>query len=173
MELIRVTAEEFSAIYREMEKNFILEERRDEDAAREVLAEPQFTLYHMIDGGKRVGFVSTWQIEGVLFIEHLVTYEAYRRHGYGRAVLDCLKAQGLPIVLEVELPTTEEASGRIEFYKKVGFHINDYPYHQPSYRPGGQGVDMILMSYPCALDEPDRIKNVLYRTVYHVGDETV
>ncbi|MBQ9121585.1 MAG: GNAT family N-acetyltransferase [Clostridia bacterium] len=170
MELIRVKTEEFSAVYREMEKNFIPEERRDEADARAALENPLYALYHTVDDGKRVGFVSTWQFEDFLFVEHLVTYEEFRGCGYGRRTLDCLKEFGFPIVLEVEPPTTETAKGRIEFYKKVGFCLNDYAYFQPPYRVGGEGVEMILMSYPLALDEPEHVKDALYRTVYHVKE---
>ena len=170
MKLIPIHPCEFDHIYTEMEKNFILEERRDACDTRALLDEPRFTLYHMVDEDMHVGFVSTWWMGDFLFIEHLVTYEACRKRGYGRQTLDTLKEQGLPLVLEVEPPLTEFAKGRIEFYKKVGFHLNDYPYHQPPYRKGGTGVDMILMSYPQKLEDPKRIKNALYKTVYGVRE---
>lgn len=173
MELIRVTAEEFSAVYHEMEQNFILEERRDEDAARALLEEPRYALYHMTDGDTRVGFVSTWDLTDFLFVEHLVTYRAYRKRGYGRQALERLMERGLPTVLEVEPPKTEVAKGRIEFYKKVGFQQNDYPYFQPSYRKGGTGVELILMSWPRPLEDPAAIKSALYETVYQVEGDPI
>ena len=101
MDLIPVLPHEFDAVYEEMETNFILEERRDKADAFAVMAEPRFTLYHMTEGGAHVGFVSIWQFENFLFIEHLVTYKQYRKQGYARKALMALAEIGLPMVLEV------------------------------------------------------------------------
>lgn len=170
MKLIPILPQEFDAVYAEMESNFIPEERRDKEAARAVMGEPLFHLYHAAAGDTHVGFVSTWSFDDFLFVEHLVTYKAHRKLGYGRKTLELLQKMGLPIVLEVEPPTTEFARGRIEFYKKAGFHLNDYPYVQPPYRKGGNGVELILMSWPHPLADPERIKKELYTTVYHVDN---
>ena len=170
MKLIPVLPHEFDAVYSEMENNFILEERRDKADALAVMTEPRFALYHMTEGEAHVGFVSVWQFEGFLFVEHLVTYKPYRKQGYGRKTLEALAKLGMPMVLEVEPPLTEFAKGRIEFYKKVGFCLNNYPYFQPPYRAGGEGVELLLMSYPTALDTPEEIKRTLYREVYRTNE---
>ena len=169
MKLIPVLPHEFDAVYSEMENNFILEERRDKPDALSVMDEPRFTLYHMTEDEAHVGFVSVWQFEDFLFVEHLVTYEPYRKKGYAKEALTCLAKSGLPMVLEVEPPLTEFAKGRIEFYKKVGFCLNDYPYFQPPYRAGGEGVELLLMSSPTVLKDPEAIKRTLYREVYRIN----
>ena len=74
-------------------------------------------------------------------------------------------------VLSTEYQHTNNAGyGHVEFYKKAGFHLNDYPYVQPPYRKGGNGVELILMSWPHPLADPERIKKELYTTVYHVDN---
>ena len=100
MDLIPVLPHEFDAVYKEMETNFILEERRDKPDALAVMDEPRFTLYHMTEDEAHVGFVSVWQFEDFLFVEHLVTYEPYRKKGYAREALTLLAKSGLPMVLE-------------------------------------------------------------------------
>lgn len=165
IKLVRAEKAEFDFIYDAMEDSFPVEERRDKAAAMNVLSEPQFSIWHTEENGKKVGFITLWELDGFTFVEHFVTYKQYRGQGYGSKVLNLLKEKE-NIVLEVELPETEIAVRRIGFYERCGFSQNDYPYAQPSYREGGKSVDMILMSYPEPLKEPDSVVDELYRKVY-------
>ena len=66
-----------------------------------------------------------------------------------------------------EHPEDELKARRIAFYKRLGFCQNDYPYIQPSYRKGGKGVPLILMSYPKKLDNCENTASVLYKKIYN------
>jgi ribosomal protein S18 acetylase RimI-like enzyme len=157
---------DFESVYVAMERSCPIEERRDKDKAKEVFSDENYTLWLARENGKDVGFITTWRLDGVTFGEHFVIYEEYRNMGYGSKVLALLEAQEGHVVLEVEHPITEMAARRIDFYERAGFCRNDYPYMQPSYREGGKGVPLILMSYPEPLESASKTASELYQKVY-------
>ena len=168
MILEKATHSDFDRIYAEMEANFVPEERRDRDEAYALLNCPAYTVYHVTDGEKQVGFVTVWELEDFAFIEHFVTYPAFRNQGYGARALELLKQRFDTIVLEVEPPIAQMQARRIAFYRRCGFVLNNYPYRQPAYRAGGTGVELILMSYPNALEDCEQAVRLIYERVYAV-----
>ena len=163
----KIKHEDFGIIYSEMESAFIKEERRTFEAALAVLDNEKYALYDIIFDEVRVGFISLWELEGCIFIEHFAMREAYRGKGYGSAVLDALKVRYEKIFLEAEPPKNEISRRRIAFYQRCGFVLNDIPYMQPSYH-GGEGLRLVIMSYPDVFDNFDKTKKELYSTVYNV-----
>jgi len=168
MELLPIAACEFDSIYDAMTEAFPYEERRDRAVARALLAEPRYRIFHTVEEGVRVGFVTLWELDGLTFVEHFVTYPPYRNQGCGAAVIRLLQARYQGLVLEVEHPDTPLAARRQAFYRRCGFACNAYPYVQPSYHGGRAGVPLVLMSYPAALEDPASVKERLYREVYRV-----
>ena len=166
MHLHRVQPCEFEALYKELEKNFIAAERRDFADAKALLSHPQFAAYHTVENGVRIGFVTLWTLSGMTFAEHFVTYEPFRNKGYGARVLELLKKDFAPLVLEAEPPETELAARRLAFYRRNGFCENAIPYLQPAYRKGEKDVPLVLMSYPHTLQEPAQTVKEIYRVVY-------
>ena len=167
MKLKKATISDFDEIFCEMEKNFIYEEIRDRDAALEVMSKKEYSIFHILDGEQKVGFITVWELEGFTFAEHFVIYEKYRNCGYGSKGMRLLQERFERIILEVEHPEDELKARRIAFYKRLGFCQNDYPYIQPSYRKGGEGVPLILMSYPKKLDNCENTVSVLYKKIYN------
>ena len=171
MELIKIEKSEFDAIYAHLEKNFIQDERRDFADAKALLENPDFAVYHTVEGENKIGFITLWSFENFDFIEHFVTYEAYRNQGYGTKVIELLRNSGKALVLEAELPKDDIQKRRISFYERNGFVQNSAPYVQPPYRSGEDGVSMVLMSYPCALMDYDGAVKRIYKKVYNVNYE--
>ena len=169
MELIKAKAEDFSLIYSDMEKSFVREEIRDRDAARAGMTNEKYSVYHVTDGGTRVGFMTVWKLSGFLFLEHFVTYEAFRNKGYGTAALKLLKEKSELIILEAEPPIEDMQKRRSGYYKRNGFSENDFPYTQPPYRDGDEGVELVLMSYPKKLSDVDSFVEEIYREVYKIN----
>ncbi|MBE6609319.1 MAG: GNAT family N-acetyltransferase [Ruminococcaceae bacterium] len=167
MKLEKATISDFDEIFCEMEKNFIYEEIRDRDAALEVMSKKEYSIFHILDGEQKVGFITVWELEEFAFAEHFVIYEKYRNCGYGSKGMRLLQERFERIILEVEHPEDELKARRIAFYKRLGFCQNDYPYIQPSYRKGGKGVPLILMSYPKKLDNCENTASVLYKKIYN------
>ena len=166
MTLERVKREDFDNLWRQMEESFVKEERRDKEDALKLLERVEYSLFHTLENGERVGFVALWILDGFVFLEHFVTYEKYRNKGIGGLVLDLLKKEYPEIVLEAEHPENEISRRRIGFYRRSGFLVNDYPYIQPPYRKGESGVPLLLLSYPSILDNAEAVVKELQSTVY-------
>ena len=166
IELVKMQKADFDGIYAEMKKNFIPDELRDYAHAKRVLEDPAFHLYHIEHEDEKVGFISFWRLDGVTFAEHFVVYERYRGAGIGAQVLPLLQQKFAPLVLECEPPDTEMKARRLAFYKRNGFHENNYPYMQPAYRKNGSEVPLILMSYPSPLADPAATASLIRREVY-------
>ena len=75
------------------------------------------------------------------------------------------------ICLEVEPPADEMTKRRVDFYKRNGFFLNEYPYTQPPISKGKNPVPLMIMSSGKELSEPEFhiIKEKLYCEVYKVG----
>ncbi|HWW40270.1 GNAT family N-acetyltransferase [Pedobacter sp.] len=124
------------------------------------------------DQEQPVAFVIWWEISDWLFIEHLAVSSAERGKNYGSRImhhyLDAAKGK---MLLEVEAPLSEEAERRISFYERLGLHLLDYVYEQPSYRDRGVVYPMRLMS-TCKdlLDRPvfDQLVEQIKAKVYFI-----
>lgn len=168
MTLLPITQFEFDSVYTQLENNFIPDERRERKDARALLENPAFTMYHILKNNEKVGFVTIWELDSFDFIEHFVIYENYRNQGLGAKTLDLLKSRGKKLVLEAELPTDELQKRRVAFYQRCNFVKNQFDYTQPPYKKGGLGVPMVLMSYPCALNDAENTVSKIYKTVYNL-----
>lgn len=169
MKLIKARYEDFDPIYTEMEKNFILEERRDKNDAEKLFDKAEYVIYHTKKDGKYIGFVTVWELSDFAFIEHFVTYEKYRSKGYGSEVLAKLKEKYGVLVLEAEPPQNDMQKRRIAFYERNGFCQNPQRYIQPSYRKDGRGVELVLMSFPSKLSDFENTVHQIYSSVYEMG----
>ena len=165
MRIEKINDKDFDFIYSQMQENFILDEIRDKPQAYEVLSDNSYSIYNIIENDIKVGFISTWSFNDFLFVEHFVIYKKYRKNGYGSKALSLIKDKNKLVVLEVEMPTTEIATNRINFYKSNGFICNDYDYMQPSYRKGGSEVPLILMSTLKIANIENVVKSI-YKKVY-------
>jgi len=103
------------------------------------------------DAGHYAGFISYWQFDTFAYIEHFAVNPAARGGGIGACALREFRAMsGLPVVLEVERPGSNDmADRRIAFYRRNGFHtIDSYDYMDPRNRDfvKRMGVDRVI--YP-------------------------
>ncbi|MDE7119417.1 MAG: GNAT family N-acetyltransferase [Muribaculaceae bacterium] len=147
-------------------------ERRDwSDIVTRVTGnDPFFSLYVIEADGMPVGFVTTWLLPDALYVEHFAIFPHLRSNGLGAGSIAAIKALApdKPVVLEVELPeTSHEAQRRIAFYERTGFTaMEDFPYFQPPYRPGGESVPLMLMVTD-SLADPQRFVIMLHTLVYN------
>lgn len=144
--------------------------RRSFDEQKGLLDHLNYKLVPKYGNGRSpVGFISLWDFEKFVFVEHFAVKKGLRGRGYGRRIMkDLLMHSGKSIVLEVEKPATNIDARRIKFYNGLGFRLNQYKYQQPSYWAGGKPVELLLMSYPIALSEKDfrYVRETLYTKVY-------
>ena len=170
MTLKKAIFSDFDFIYGEMKKNFIPEERREYDFAREAMEHPAFTVYHIEEKGERVGFMTVWELGGFAYLEHFAVYDKYKNQGFGSRALGLLKERYGRIVLEAEPPEDELKARRIAFYERNGFFANSHLYFQPPYRHADEErVRLVLMSYPAPLEDCGAAADTIYKGILHKG----
>ena len=153
MDLIKLTRSDFDSFYSLVKESFIEEERRDYPDALRLFKEEKYEILGIIHDGKTVGFISLWNFSDFVFAEHFVMYGEYRNLGLGSKTLKLLEEKYKRIVLEAEPPFADLQKRRLGFYKRNGFVENPGQYIQPPYRKGSDGVELVIMSYPDALED--------------------
>ena len=150
---------------------FPQDERRDLPAQRyNVDHNHAFHCMLAENEGTPVGFFTYWDFGRFCYGEHFATDPALRNHGYGSKVLNAVRSHiGKPIVIEVEIPNNELSIRRIDFYRRNGMHLwEGYDYIQPSYRPHGNALPMLLMSPEGLTPATDfaEVVRTIHREVY-------
>ena len=171
--LERIAAEDFESLYRLMVISFPPTERRTKEGQRTLFAtEPVYRVYGVKNEKTNSvdAFLAVWELENILFLEHFATAPALRGKGLGsRLLAELANMSEKPLCLEVEPPENDLAKRRIEFYKRNGFFLNEYPYIQPSLAKGQPPIPLLIMTRGKAVDPSSfaLIRDELYRTVYH------
>lgn len=150
-------------------------ERRPVDAQRRnVDTHPAFRCYLLTEeGGRPVGFITVWHLDGFYYAEHFAVDPSLRNGGYGsRVVQQLLHELKLPLVLEAEVPADDLSRRRVAFYERQGFRTWDKDYVQPPYRPGGESLPLYLMvaNEHYGLPPVDAVRRAIYREVYGVEE---
>lgn len=166
---------DFDKAYTLMETSFPPDEHRGYRAQKNLLANSKYTMYAIYDedtcGEKSSikAIAAVFRFKDFAFIEHFAVNPKYRNHGLGSIILNELKSSlNCQICLEVELPETENARRRIEFYERNGFYLNKYPHTQPPLSEGGSCVPLYIMTSGRTVDEKEfkHIQSVLFSEVY-------
>lgn len=155
-------------IYAAMKRSFCDDELRGFTQTCALLSDGRYCLFHIVEGGRRVGYISVWELEGFAFVEHFAVYEDFRGAGIGGKAIELICKNYAAVALEAERPANEIARRRIDFYARHGFALNPQDYVQPAYRKGGSPVPMRLMSYPQMLDDYDGVVARIYSAVYGI-----
>lgn len=170
--LHKMRKDEFEKVYDIMRRSFPVDERRTIDEERQLLSNPIFDIlvWKSCGNDEVKGFISIYRINGYCYVEHFAISEEYRGEGIGKSVLDELIKSEEKICLEVEPPNTEIAKRRIEFYRRNGFYLNEYPYIQPPISKGTKAIPLLIMTTGGAIDEKEflHIRKELYSKVYHI-----
>lgn len=159
---------EFDSVFEILEASFPADEYRAYSEQKKLLDDERYTI--LVDGDDTVkGFISVWEFDTFIFIEHFAVSKKYRNRGIGASVLSNLcKQVNKQLILEVELPETDTAKRRISFYERNGFCLNSFPYEQPAYSQEKQPVPLLIMSYGNSINLPrfEEIKSDIYKEVY-------
>ncbi len=166
--LVPMRKKGFEDFYRALCRSFVWEETREKDDAYATLSDPRFTVYRIVENDRPVGYITLWRLSRLTFVEHFFIFDEYRSHGYGARVLGMVKEAFGPLILEVEpAEDSELAARRVGFYERCGFHLNDYPYAQPSFH-GEAPVPLRLMTCPERLNDPSSAAEEIYEVVYGI-----
>lgn len=166
--------ERFESFWLIMAESFPEKERRDREDYLHQLLNRDFKV--KVYGGSAAdikGFIGFWELQDCVFIEHFAVSSRHRGQGLGNRILaDFLDSVNAPVVLEVEPPADDITKRRIRFYERFGFALNPRQYAQPSYRPGGEPVEMKLMTNKGLLNDAafQVIRKAVYKSVYNMAD---
>lgn len=163
---------DFDKVYNIMKKSFPDDEFRPYDEQKALLDKEEYKIYTWQEDGIICAFIALWEFRNVLFIEHFAVDPAFRNGGIGSKILkeisDITKKQ---ICLEVEPPKDEITIRRVEFYKRNGFFLNEYPYMQPAISEGKNPVPLMIMTSGKKITKMkfNDIKYILYTNVYKIS----
>jgi len=161
----------FDSFFELMSEAFPSIERRSYEGQKKLLCDDSYNI--IIDNdedGNIRAFIANWEFNDFSFIEHFAVDRKMRGNGMGISMLeDYLKRFNKPIFLEVELPENDISMRRIEFYKRLGFHLNNFEYLQPPLQKQHDFLPLKVMSYPRSVNEIEfmNFKNVVYDKVYN------
>jgi len=129
-----------------------------------------FSANAILNNDKFIGIFNYWEFEPFYFIEHFAIANNLRGQHYGTDTMKSFLSQTqLPVVLEVELPNTEVAIKRIQFYERLGFSLLPNDYFQPPYGKEALPIPLFLMSNDklFASNNFHFLKKVIHTEVYH------
>ena len=115
-----------------------------------------------------------YAFDDFFFGEYLAIREEKRNNGMGTEfMLDWKERADKPLLFESELPETEIAERRLNFYASLGFCFYDRPYAMPAQREGDEPIPMQLMG-GAGMMKPEELEHavrLIYTVVYkHVID---
>lgn len=141
----------FSGCWKIYEESFPYEERRSRGDLIKALRDTRYRFMAFTDEGDGglLGFFTYWIFrEGYMYGEHFAVDPRRRSGGVGTAILEEIKAEGLPVLLEIEVPHDELTLRRKLFYERNGFILNDFHHMQPPYHNDSDPVEMNIMTWP-------------------------
>lgn len=172
--VIRIEAiglERFDEAFSIMEQSFPPDEMRPYGEQKALLSNERYKIFAAYDESEQMtSFAATWQLDDVLFIEHLATSPTSRGQGIGAKLLSYLTiCEKRTVCLEAEPPESNITRRRIGFYNRNGFYLNEYPYIQPPISKGRNPVPLMIMTYGKRIDGDKfiKIRDLLYKEVYH------
>ncbi|MBC3889227.1 GNAT family N-acetyltransferase [Acetobacterium paludosum] len=169
--LTELEEKDYEKIYHLMEVAFEKEEIRTCESGREQLNKGNYRILISPNNKDDIGgFIAEWDLETFVFIEHFAVEKELRGLGIGSKMLEeYLKKATKPVMVEVEDNETEIGKRRINFYKRMGFFLSEFGYHQPILRGDGEKEILLrIMSFPEELSEEGflEFKKVVFEKIY-------
>ena len=142
--------------------SFPIEEQRElKEQERVFETYSNYHFYAIVSDDKTavLGLIAFWRFKHSYFGEHLAIGQQHRGKGLGSKAIEFLKEktdnERVPLLLEVDLPITEEAIDRVGFYNSMDLDINDIIHYQPPFHKEDKPLEMKLMSYPYLITEKE------------------
>lgn len=149
---------EIAALY---ESSFPFEERRSVQSMAEALGSPSVYFFRIYLGDTCIGMLHCWLFDYVVYCEHFAIASLYRNRHYGQMILRTLLATTpKPLLLEVEPPTDEMSTRRLNFYEREGLAVIATDYEQPPYHPSLPPLSLYLIS-----NDPHLLPQVIAQTI--------
>ena len=160
---------DFNRLYSILHDSFPPDELRSRQEHLALLDEPLYKVWACYDGKELQGFLTVWDLDGFAFIEHFAVKSSCRNSGLGSKMLQALSQKlGKRLCLEAELPETDMAKRRLNFYRRNGFAVNTYPYLQPALEEGKCPVPLYILTTDGGINEEEfeKLVDQIYKAVY-------
>lgn len=171
----KLKAKDFDKMFDLMEKSFPPDELRTYEEEKALLKIPEYGAYVLSESDDKIlGFITMWQFSEFSYIDHFAVNPDARNGGIGTKILsEAVKILGKTVCLEVELPETELAERRIGFYRRNGFHLNEFRYIQPPISKGRNPIPLLIMTTGNVItkEQFSKIRSELYVKVYGVNPD--
>lgn len=161
--------QDFAQFYNILLNSFPPDELRSRQEHLELLDVPEYNVWAYYNAGQLQGFLTVWDLDGFAFIEHFAVKSSCRNSGLGSKLLQELAQKlGKRLCLEAELPETELAKRRLDFYRRNGFAVNTYPYLQPALEVGKSPVPLYVLTTGGIVnqEEFESLVTEIYKSVY-------
>lgn len=139
----------FREIY---DQSFPLFEQRTESQQTKAFSSPHYRLKGYEEGEFLLGFISYWEFDRYIYIEHFAIHPAFRGKGLGQCILQKFIASvSRFVILEIDPIVDKVSEARLHFYQHCSFKENPYAHIHPPYRDGYTGHSLIVLSMPSEL----------------------
>ena len=169
-------SQDFKDILKIYESSFPADERRHLKEHIKLFANPLYSLIAVYMEKKLVAFLSKWEFDDFVFLEHFAVREELRCQGIGTAILKSIISKGKKeFIIEIQHPETIDAKRRIKFYRRNGFKVNKHHYIQPPYAKDKKPVNLLIISYPEEISEPmfSEVRKTLHKQVYGLEEPLI
>lgn len=169
--------DDFEQIYRIIDESFPDKEKRTYSDQLALLEDKHCNVF--VERNKEneiITFLLVWIFNDFCFGEYLATDKRYRNLGLGGKLLNsCIKELPTPIIIEVEPPEDDIKKRRIDFYTRLGFHLNSYKHKQPALQKHTEPCELLIMSYPYPIAKKEflRFRNEIFNTVYKIKPSSI
>lgn len=161
--------QDFGQLYHILVESFPPEELRSKQEHAALLDHPDYRVWAYYGGQQLQGFLTVWSLRDFAFIEHFAVRAECRNSGLGSKLLQALSQKlGKRLCLEAELPETDLAKRRLDFYRRNGFAVNEYPYLQPALEAGKSPVPLYILTTDGSVSKEEfkTLVTDIYKTVY-------
>ena len=162
--------DDFNLIWNMLSESFDTTVLREKQLLKQMIAGGQCQYFLEKDASQKIDGALLWcDLKDFIFLEYLVVTPEMRGRGIGQKILsNFLNEKNRTVILEVEIPRSKNDRKRIEFYKKLNFHLNEYPYTVPPFHVGDAPLDLMIMSFPKALSEKTfhTTRDVIFESLY-------
>ena len=166
-----IPSERFQTVYDLLESSFPQYERRTKEKQYSLVTNPNYHILAIMDNEMFIGFLTFWNFDDFLYVEHFATNPIYRNKGIGHEALKYLDDVNIkPVFLEIEPPNDEMTARRQKFYEKNGYTTHTFEYAQPPFHIEDEYTPLLIMSKNVEIDENSffEYKKVLFSYVYNI-----
>jgi len=122
-------------------------EQRTNAQQEQAFKNQNYILNAYLEADVFVGFLSYWEFDSHIYIEHFAVSQLIRGKGYGFKILNpFIEANDKIVILEIDPIVDVVSAARLRFYEKCNFVPNSFIHKHPPYQKGFEAHDLLVLS---------------------------